>query len=81
MSTEELAWVFVTYPRVYEIHDMELACWLSDIEEELISRPNAPSVIRSWVRLMRLERQHLRVERQRLGRLYNNAMEAQFYSQ
>ena len=82
MTTEELVWVFVTYPSPCQIEDIQLAWWVSDVVDELTQRPDVPSVIRSWGRLLRMERQHLGVDRQRLrrrlNRLYRNAMESQF---
>ena len=78
MTTEELLWVYVMYPRAYDIADMQLAWFVSDVEDELMLRQDSPHVIKSWARLMRLERRFLRTERRRLARLYNNTMEAQY---
>ena len=78
MNTEELLWVYVMYPRAYDIADMQLAWFVSDVEDELMLRQDSPHVIKSWARLMRLERRFLRTERRRLARLYNNTMEAQY---
>ena len=77
MSTEELLWVYVTYPRAYDIEDLQIAWFVPDVEDKLMQRPDAPCVIMSWARLMRLEHRFLRTEHRRLARLYNNAMEAQ----